>query len=155
MSIGAQNLRRARAQQPPQTSRSRRQGPWSRSLGPAGARLERILTVQFSASGDAAPRGGGPSTRIELSGEGIERKLKIWPKGRLGYRDGPSVAASGASAPPFRRSLSRPPRVRLEVTGPCFSFALREGSKRRTLIVGRPAGANKTVTLRKMSFVCH
>ena len=74
-----------------------------------------------------------PQYTMELRGAHPDvESVAEWPRGRLGYRDGPSVAASGASAPPFRRSLSRPPRVRLEVTGPCFSFALREGSKRRT-----------------------
>ena len=50
----------------------------------------------------------------------------------LGYRDGPSVVAvtalSGAAHCVARRngrSLSRPSRVRLEVTGPAFFCALR------------------------------
>ena len=65
---------------------------------------------------------------MELRGAHPEvESVAEWPRGRLGYRDGPSVAAvpalSGAARCVARRngrSLSRPSRVRLEVTGPAF-----------------------------------
>ena len=72
---------------------------------------------------------------MELRGAHPEvESVAEWPRGRLGYRDGPSVAAatalSGAARSVARRngrSLSRPSRVRLEVTGPALFLRAARG----------------------------
>ena len=95
----------------------------------------------------------GPHYTMELRKAHPEVEMLGLPKfgrGRLGYRDGPSVAVPGLT-PLFFRSLSRPSRVRLELTGPACFCALRArcfGREQARLffcgkvIVGRPAGAN-------------